>query len=209
MLIRRRFPLARRLLDVACGTGQHLARLQADFDVTGLELDEGLVQVARQRLADVPIRVGDMAAFDLGETYDVVVCLFSSIAYTRTIDRLRTAVSCMARHLHPEGLLIVEPWFTPDRMVPGSLGLAVVDRADLKVARINGPIRTVDGIDVIDFHYVIADRTGVRYLTERHEIGAFTHEDYREALDRAGLDVEYDPEGLIGRGLYVGQVRAR
>jgi hypothetical protein len=57
---------------------------------------------------------------------------------------------------------------------------------------------------VLDFHYLIGTKDGVRYLRDRHELGLFAASDYENAFRRADLAVEHDPEGLIGRGLYIG-----
>ena len=61
-----------------------------------------------------------------------------------------------------------------------------------------------DGVSILDFHYLAGTPEEIDYFTERHELGLFSHEDYRSALDAAGLEVEYNPEGLMGRGLYTG-----
>ena len=55
-LIQERSPGASSLLDVACGTGKHLEQFRRWYpDVAGVDLDEGLVEVARERLDDVPL----------------------------------------------------------------------------------------------------------------------------------------------------------
>ena len=59
-----------------------------------------------------------MTGFDLGTTYDAVTCLFGAIGYVRTVDRMNRAVACMARHVKPGGVLIVDPWITPDAWKP-------------------------------------------------------------------------------------------
>jgi oligopeptide/dipeptide ABC transporter ATP-binding protein len=60
-----------RLLDVACGTGLHLSYLKQHFQVEGLDLDEQLLAIARQRNPKVPLHHADMTDFDLGRTFDV------------------------------------------------------------------------------------------------------------------------------------------
>src|SRR5262245_32068053 len=55
-----------RLLDVACGTGLHLSYLKHRFQVEGLDLDEQLLTIARQRNPEVPLHHADMTDFNVG-----------------------------------------------------------------------------------------------------------------------------------------------
>lgn len=87
---------AKTLLDVACGTGKHLAQLHPAFQCAGVDLSPGLLDVARARLPDVPFYEADMCDFNLGDTFDVVMCLFSAIGYVGTLERLYAAVRAMA-----------------------------------------------------------------------------------------------------------------
>ena len=98
-LIQERSPGASSLLDVACGTGKHLEQFRRWYpDVAGVDLDEGLIDVARDRLDDVPLQLADMTSFDLGRKFDAVTCLFSSIGYVGTVERLASAIAAMAAH---------------------------------------------------------------------------------------------------------------
>ena len=193
----------RAWLDVACGTGLHIAYLMDDFDATGVDVDEGMLGVARERCPDVAFYEADMVDFALDRRFDVVTCLFSSIGYARTLDRLHAAVANMARHLAPGGLLIVEPWILPEDWQDRHVGALFVDEPDLKVARVNHS-RREGTVSILDFQYLVGTPEGVEHFAERHELGLFAHEDYRAAFERAELHVEHDPEGLMGRGLYMG-----
>ncbi|MGI9110986.1 MAG: class I SAM-dependent methyltransferase, partial [Gaiellaceae bacterium] len=203
-LIRERRPDARSLLDVACGTGKHLAELGDRYpDVAGLDLDDGLLEVARERLPNVVFHHADMTSFDLGRRFDAVTCLFSSIGYVGAEEKLRAAIETMARHLEPGGVLIVEPWLEPRDWKPGHLHLLTVDEADVKIARAS--VAGLEGnISIVDFHYLVVSRAGVEHFTERHAVTLFTREQYEEAFAAAGLAVERDEEGLFGRGLHIG-----
>lgn len=190
------------LLDVACGTGLHLQHLAAWYRCEGVDLDEGMLAIARQRCPDVPVHVGDMVDFDLGRRFDAIVCLFSSIGYVRTEERLRSTAATMARHLEPGGMLLVETWLTPDLWNPGHTSLLVAEDGPLKVCRMNASGPPVDGCSVVDFHYLIATPEGVEHTTEHHVLGLFTLDQYRDAFERAGLDTTIDPTGsAMGRPL--------
>ena len=192
-----------RLLDVACGTGQHVHALHAlGYDCEGLDLDDNLITIAREKNPGLTFRIADMIDFDLGTTFDVVTCLFSAIGYVKTVDRMQQAVANMARHLAPGGVLIVEPWFWPGfRLDP--ISQMSVDLPDFKIARIVNT-QVIGRSYVAHFHYLVGKPDGVDYLVERHELGLFSHAEHRAAFESAGLLTTHDQKGLIGRGLWIG-----
>ncbi|MDM7993461.1 MAG: class I SAM-dependent methyltransferase [Candidatus Fermentibacter sp.] len=192
------------LLDVACGTGRHIEHLRGRFSVEGLDICPELLDDARRRNPGVLFHHGDMTSFDLGRRFDAVVCLFSAIGYASSIGGLRSAVSRMAVHLAPGGVLAIEPWFTPADWRPGTTHGLYIDEPDLKIARVNTSM--VRGrMSVLDMHYLIGTPEGTEHLEEHHELALFEREEMEEAFHLAGLGVRFDPQGLTGRGLYLGR----
>ncbi|MFW5709313.1 MAG: class I SAM-dependent DNA methyltransferase [Chloroflexota bacterium] len=193
-----------RLLEVACGTGGHIAHLRDHFSVTGMDANENMIAIARNKYPDIPFHVANMQDFDLGETFDVVTCLFSSIGYTGSEPAMREAIAAMEKHVTPGGLLIIEPWFGPGMMTDQLQTVSTVEGDGIKVARMTYTQIRGD-ISILSFHYLIAHPgEPIAYAEEQHKLGLFTHSDYISAFQRVDLDVVYDAEGLTGRGLYIG-----
>jgi SAM-dependent methyltransferase len=199
-------PGARRLLDVGCGTGRHLASLRQWYEVEGLDLEPGLLDVASARLPDVPLHAQDMAAMEVDGSFDAITCLFSAIAYVRTVDRLENAIRGFAAHLNPGGLVIIEPFFPPDRYWTDRVTMNVVDEDDLRIAWMYTSPPPVDGIAAIDIHYLVGTRDEVTHFTERHELGLFSDEDYARAFSAAGMRARFDDEGYFGRGAWIAKL---
>lgn len=201
--VRARHAGASSLLDVACGTGSHLLHLRRDFSVSGVEPASSMLDVARGRLPDVELQAGDMRTFDLGRRYDAVICLFSAIGYMLRREDLDLAMTTMARHLTPGGVLVVEPWFHPEQWFDGHVVAHAANGADIAVARVSRSTR--DGnISRFELHYAVARPDGIDTFMEPHVMGLWTVEEYSEAMRSTGLAVEHDPVGLTGRGLFIG-----
>lgn len=190
------------LLDVACGTGLHAGYLREYFRVEGLDIDEGMLAVAREKHPDIPFHHGDMLNFDLHKEFDIITCLFSAIGYMGNTTQLNQAVATMGRHLKPGGVLLIEPWFSPNAWHSGSVHAAFVDKPEMKIARMNIS-ENKGNTSFFNFHFLVGTPNGIEHFTEYHELTLFTHDEYMNSFRTNGLDVFHDTEGLYGRGLYI------
>ncbi|CAM3227322.1 class I SAM-dependent methyltransferase [Stackebrandtia soli] len=200
-VVARLNPSATSLLDVACGTGEHLRHLVGRFDVAGVELSKPMVEVARRKLPDVEFHVGDMRSFDLGRTFDVVTCMFSAIGYSGSVAGLGQTVASMAAHLRPGGVVIVESSFWPKGWIEGHLAHHVFVSDDKTILRLSHSSRA-ERIAILDMQHLIGDAAGIKHFRERHELYMFDVDEYESAFENAGLSVRLEPDLL--RGLYVG-----
>ena len=110
------------VLDAGCGTGRvaiELARRGAD--VTGVDVDPAMLDVARSKAPELPWVVGDLVDVDLGRTFDVVV-LAGNVMIFLAPGTEAGVVANMAGHVEPGGALVAG--FS---LEPGRLALAHYD----------------------------------------------------------------------------------
>jgi hypothetical protein len=81
--------------------------------------------------------------------------------------------------------------------------MITVSKPDVKIVRMSHSSKK-GRISILDFQYLIGTSEGLQHITELHEFGLFTHEEYMDAFRKAGLNVSHEPEGVDGRGLYIG-----
>ncbi len=159
---------------------------------------------ARERVPGVALHEGDLRTFQLGRRFDVVTCLFSSIAYLVPAEELRRGIANLARHLVDGGVLVVEPWVKPEDWAPAPLPRVDSGEGEgLSVTRMTRVWREGQRT-FLDMQYLIGTGDGIDHVREHHANALYEEDDYRDAFAAAGCSVEVDPEGLIGRGLYVG-----
>lgn len=199
-------PGARTLLDVACGTGGHLVHLRQHFECEGLDLSEEMVRLAGSKMPEMTFHLASMTDFKVEQQYDALICLFSAVGHLQTVDRLNAAVSRMAEHLAPGGVLLIEPWIDPEDWLTGHVSMDTFEDEDLKIARLSVAEPIERGRVVMEF--LIGTKAGVSRIRDEHSMGWFTRSEYEAAFGQAGLSVHHDSHGLTGRGLYIGTSRA-
>lgn len=95
------------VLDAGCGTGRvavELAR-RGRTNVVGVDLDEGMLAVARAKAPDLTWHLGDLATLDLAQTFDVVLAAGNVMVLVAAGSEAEV-VRRLATHLRPGGLLI-------------------------------------------------------------------------------------------------------
>jgi SAM-dependent methyltransferase len=107
-LIRKHAPRARTVLELACGTGSVLKQLWTHYDVTGLDLSEEMLEIASEKVPRVPLFRGDMTSFDLGERFDVVLCVYDSINHLLRFDEWKAVFAGAHDHLNDGGMFIFD-----------------------------------------------------------------------------------------------------
>ena len=99
------------MLEVACGTGRVAIRLaQEGTHIVGLDLSSKMLEVAKEKSKDITnIRLvqADMCAFDLGETFGLVIIPGHAFMNLNTPQEQVDCLLCIHRHLKPGGRMVV------------------------------------------------------------------------------------------------------
>ncbi|MBI2009356.1 class I SAM-dependent methyltransferase [Candidatus Saccharibacteria bacterium] len=193
-----------KLLDVACGTGKHIEYLKQHYDVTGVDISNKMLGLAKVRHPNVQFHQADMIEMELGRDFDVLVCLFSSISHLKTYENLSKALKNFSKHLKKRGVLIIEPFIEPGKYISGGLHGDMVNKPDLKIARMNISERK-ENLAILDFHWLIGTPKSINYYRDRHEVGLFDIEKFKSLMTDAGFEATFLKNGLLkDRGLYLG-----
>jgi SAM-dependent methyltransferase len=199
---RELLPDGRDLLDVGCGTGRHLEVLGNWYRGEGLDINPAMLEQTHARCPDIPLHENDMRTFDIDPSYDVVVCLFSAIGHVETAEAMRRSIERMAAHLRSPGLLIVEPWFTPENFWDGHLAANFQIESETKLAWMYRQYR--EGLmAVLDIHYLVGGEGQPEYIRERQDLGLFTPDEIKDAFGAVGMEAAYRESDVWNRGLYV------
>jgi ubiquinone/menaquinone biosynthesis C-methylase UbiE len=194
----------RDLLDIACGTGNHIRYLKKHYRVTGLDKNVGMLKIARDKFREIEFVRADMTSFNLRKTFDAIICLYASIAYAKSHSKLLKAIANIASHLKKGGVSIIEPFLSKDEYIEGKPFASFVDEPGLKIARMNVNRRR-ENVAILEFHFLMATNAGVQHIRDRHEVGLFDRPEVQQAMEDSGLRTKFVKAGFQkDRGLFVG-----
>jgi len=195
----------RELLDVACGTGKHLRYLKNKFNCTGLDINQGILKIAKDNIKGVKFQKADMISFNLEKKFDIITCLFSAIGYLKSDQNLKKTIQNFGRHLKVGGVIIIEPWFSKEKYKIGTPHLSIYDGKDIKIARVSVS-KLKRNLTIIDMNYLIAERgKEVKYYVDRHELLLTNKKKFLRYMKEANFKAKFLSKGLIlHRGVFIG-----
>lgn len=108
-----------RILELACGTGEHALRLsKLGYVLTATDRSAAMIELARKKARRQKLTVRflqcDMTKLPAPDRkFDAAICLFDSIGYLKTDERIAALLECVHRSVRPGGLFILEFWHAP------------------------------------------------------------------------------------------------
>lgn len=199
---------SRDLLDVGCGTGNHVKYLSKYYNCIGIDLSPEFVKIASQKVISAKFVHADMQNFQLNQRFGVVTCLFSAIGYCQSIDDLNKTMKNFYAHTKLGGLIIIEPWFTKQNknFRINKPFMTTYETDTVKISRIS--IATIkDSKSILETHYLVGETNkGIHYFSEKHSLSLFNQSQFADSMLEAGFTPISLSDGLStdGRGLFAG-----
>jgi SAM-dependent methyltransferase len=111
------FP-GRELLDVACGAGRYSIPLfEAGYDVTGIDISDDFLGVARQREPRIAWHRGDVRALPWRGRFDGALCFGNSFGYFPR-EETPAFLRGIADALKPRAAFVLESGATAESLLP-------------------------------------------------------------------------------------------
>lgn len=106
--IRKANPKAKRILELACGTGSVLKHLSRHYRVYGLDLSKQMLSIARKKVPQANLSRQNMVTFRLPERFDVICCVFDSINHVSSFSHWETLFRNVHQHLSTGGAFVFD-----------------------------------------------------------------------------------------------------
>jgi len=105
----------KKLLDLACGTGEHIKYFKKYFECEGLDINEEMINIAKEKNPESTFYVTNMTTFNFNKKYDVITLLFNSIGYLNK-NELKQLFKQANNHLNKGGIFLIETIFLKDKL---------------------------------------------------------------------------------------------
>lgn len=181
----------RRILDLACGTGNvTLELLERGLAVEGADVSAAMLEIARRKIPqEVPLWCQDACALNIpGDPFEGCVCLFDSLNYLLSLADLRRAFQSVHRHLVTGGTFVF------DMNAIRALETGMFDQKgtghdpSLEYEWHSAWERN-SRLCTIRMEFRVRDREGTRVLHETHVQRGYTIEEIRGTLKESGFEV--------------------
>ena len=186
-IIKTRLPSAKSILDVGCGTGNHLNLLRDDFrTLYGVDLNPEIIKVAQGKSNKIKYQIGGMNNFSISVKFDVITCLYSVFNYNLTPDKALQTLKNFKKHLNPNGMVIIA-LYTPHN-INEEVGLNLGSDGEIEVAKIDQFIYDPKThMETSDFLVLLKTSTGIDFKIEKnHQFRIYSPKEFTKLCCKVG-----------------------
>jgi SAM-dependent methyltransferase len=185
---------AETLLHLGCGGGHNDWTLKKHFRLTGADMSEDMLALAKRRNPEATYLTGDMRTLRLGESFDAVV-MFDAIDYMLAEDDLRAAFQTAFLHVKPGGVFVTYEGIKPEMYRQNHVEHQVGREGDVEIVFIENYYDPDPSDTTIEATFVYLIRRGgkLEIETDRHVCGLFPTETLLTLLRETGFEVKELP----------------
>jgi SAM-dependent methyltransferase len=176
------------LLELGAGGGNNARHLKSHFQLTLVDLSDGMLAHSRRLNPECEHHVGDMRHLRLGREFDAVF-VHDAIDYMTSLDDLRLALRTAFVHCRPGGVALFAPDHVRELFRTGTDcgGHDGADRA-LRYLEWTWDPDPEDSTYVADYAYLFRHPDGTMTVEhDRHVGGLFRRHDWLDALSAEGF----------------------
>lgn len=185
-------PDGKKILDLGCGTGETLVRLDSKYQCSGLDISEGMLKKAKIKLKgkNIPLFLGDMREFDTNEKYDIIYSFFDTVNHLTSMEDLLDLFNSVKNSLNENGIYIFDVVDREFMQKMFANDIYADSRKDFAVIWEHFYDEETN-IDEIDASYFIKNKNnGYDRFNEFYEKRIFTHNEIEECAKEASLSLE-------------------
>ena len=187
-IVKTRLSNAKSILDVGCGTGNHLNLLTDVFETLwGVDLNREILEIAKSKSRKIRYQIGGMKDFNINLKFDVITCLYSVFNYNLTSSEAIQTLSNFKRHLNQDGITIIA-LYTPHN-VDEEIGLNLGSNKEVEVAKIDQFVfDPKTHMETSDFLVLLKTPDGIDFKIEKnHQFRIYDPDEFRKLCYQAGF----------------------
>ncbi|MDZ4724073.1 MAG: class I SAM-dependent methyltransferase [candidate division Zixibacteria bacterium] len=189
------------MIEMGVGGGFNLSHFIQDFDATGSDLSEKMVNVSQKFNPGIPHVVGDMRTMRIGKQFKAVL-IHDAICYMLTEDDLRQTFVTAHEHLEPGGFLLTAPDYFKETFTDGMVRHNTMSDGTTTLTHLEYEydLDPNDTVNEMLIHYLIRKDGKLRVERDLHVLGLFSVETWHRLLTETGFDVEQRQHSLYNDG---------
>ena len=182
-------------LELGCGSG-HLAQLliKMGYKMTGIDLYEEMLQIARERLPGVEFIQQDIRKLKFDRKFDAIIAMGRMFTYMTTNEDVEHSIGSIANCLNSGGVFLFDNFSAPHfvkNFQENQEKIHEVDLGSRKIKRIS--LNTWNLKHGVTFNwyakYQIEEPGKSREIEDESVLRAFFPEELEYFLNRAGLEM--------------------
>lgn len=186
------------LLDLGCGTGEHLALLSREqIRCTGIDSSEEMIAAARERSPHgIEFIHSDMSDLSYENAFDMIISLFGSFNYLINDADIELTLGKVRKAMKAGGIGVFEIWNSPPlrKIREKEVGPVSTTTYDGTVIRRERGFKLRDdafkSVVEVNYRYTIQDGSGTKTLRDRHVMRPLTAGELMGFLARTGFTVK-------------------